>query len=124
MVSKKMTPDEAWANAASYAKNTLGTTMTDLIKRRDAGDKEAQAQINEAYGKKPPRLSKEARAHMKKQKMEMSEDRAVASVNKQLGAFNDATIDVMDAGRRAMEDIKQMEPTKKPMKKNRKMAQR
>ena len=68
MVKKpKWDADKAWAEASSKVKKE-GSTMNELIARRDKGDKEAQAKINEAYGVGKKRgLSKEGREHLDKQ---------------------------------------------------------
>lgn len=68
MVKKpKWDADKAWANASAKVREE-GTTMNALIARRDKGDKEAQAKINEAYGVGKKRgLSKEGREHLDKQ---------------------------------------------------------
>lgn len=108
----KMMSNKKWSGASKYAKEKFGSTLNDLISARDSGDKGAQSKLNEAI-----RAGGEAERSSRVGKMEadvMSDYNAkvdenarnrMAVANKVLDKTAEASLDVLDEGRKAVAEV-------------------
>lgn len=114
----KMMSNKKWS-AASKAAQAAGTTLNELISKRDKGDKQAQAKLNEfiAAGDEKTRegrVSKIEADVMADYNKRVDENKrgAMAVANKMLDKTSDAVLDVSTGGAEAIAKVESMKKKK------------
>lgn len=114
----KMMSNKKWS-AASKAAQAAGTTLNELISKRDKGDKQAQAKLNEfiAAGDEATRegrVSKIEADVMADYNKRVDENKrgAMAVANKMLDKTSDAVLDVSTGGAEAIAKVESMKKKK------------
>jgi hypothetical protein len=111
----KMMSNKAWAGASKAAKEKFGSTMTDLIKLRDSGDKDAQTKINQsiAAGNESSRAGRVAKVEADvmgdyNKRVDENAKKRIAVANKTLDAVSDAVVDVLEIRNQGMAGLDEM----------------
>lgn len=115
----KMMSNKKWS-AASKAAQAAGTTLNELIGKRDKGDKKAQAKLNEfiAAGDEATRESRVSKIEADvmadyNKRVDENKRGAMAVANKMLDKTAAASVDVLEGGQKAIAELDTMKKKKK-----------
>jgi len=114
----KMMSNKKWS-AASKAAQAAGTTLNELIGKRDKGDKGAQAKLNEfiAAGDEATRESRASKMGSDvmddyNKRVDENARAKMGAANKMLDKASDAVLDVNTSGKEAIAKVESMKKKK------------
>jgi len=116
----KMMSNAKWRGASKAAKTKFGKTMNELIAQRDAGDKGAQAKINEAVHiggeeERAQRVAKMEADVMKDYNNRVDQNRreSMGAINRVMDAVSEASAELTGSAQYALGEIKKLGKKKK-----------